>query len=273
MPATFDATAFAPSPFALSPPPRPKTSKVAIVGGGAALLAVLGGGIFYVSSVSRQKDQLRERAVAQTQEAENKRQATLRQERLDKATEEEKQTARQLSERVKQEQASAASQAAAEEKTRVEEKARLEAAAAQKAARKVAVPNAVQKAVPEKSVVIPPPAAEVNVAAYQKVSGTWTGSYICPQGPTAARMVVNATPQGVTAMFAFAVPNSKPGTFQLRGQYSPANGQLVLSFVQWGVQPPNYGPANMTGIVDLNQGTFAGRFLAPGCTTFSLRHQ
>jgi hypothetical protein len=86
-------------------------------------------------------------------------------------------------------------------------------------------------------------------------------------------MLINATPQGVAAVVAFAVPNGKPGSFLTNGVFNPANGQLVLRFVRWGVQPPNYLPANFAGTVDFNQNLITGRVIAPGCTTFAIRHQ
>lgn len=216
-------------------------------------MLVIAGGLFYSNSLSRQREAERQRIIVQRQEAENRRQAALRQEREEQTKAEEQRTAQELTERVKREQEESQAQADAE--------ARAKAVAAQKAAGQRAATVQQQQG--------RGPAAAGS--PYQRLSGTWRGSYICSQGQTATQLLIEATPQGVTAVLAFAVPNGKPGTFLMNGNFNPANGQLNLQFVRWGVRPPNYLPANLSGTVDLNQGVITGRVLAAGCSTFTIR--
>jgi serine/threonine-protein kinase len=259
-----------------APPPTPPVLKAPIskwvwIGGGSAAALLLAGGLFYSSSLARQRELERERIVAQQQEAENKRQAALRKDREDKAREEEQRTAQELTERVKKEQEEAESQIQAQARARAQQTTAAQRAAAQRAAQQAAQQATQQAGGPPSQ---PPPSSPAaNLTPYQRLNGTWAGSYICAQGPTAAQMLINATPQGVAAAFGFAVPNSKPGTFLMSGTFSPVNGQLNLRFVRWGNQPPNYLPANLTGTVDLNQNVITGRVLAPGCSTFVLRRK
>jgi serine/threonine protein kinase len=270
----------APPPPIPPPPPPPVAAKQGvpkglIAGGVAAAVLLVAGGIFYSNSVSRQHEIERERMVAQSREAENRRQAGIRQQREEEAKAEEQRTARELTERVKREQAESQTQAeaAAREKTAAAQRAAAQRAAAQRSAAAAAAVVPPQ----QKSVASPPqaqqPAAPSAANPYQKLNGMWRGTYICQQGQTAAQLLINANPQGVTAVMAFAVPNSQPGTFLMKGAFFPANSQINLNFVRWGNHPPNYTPANLMGTVDLNQGIISGRVLAAGCTTFVIRRQ
>ena len=214
----------------------------------------------YSNSLSRQREVERERMVAQRRDAENKRQAAIRQQREEEAKAEDQRTAQELTARVKREQEEAAAQ--------IQAQAKANAAAANKAAaQRAAAQSAAQAAAGQTS----RPGANMNAASYQKLNGLWSGVYACAQGQTAAQLLINATPQGVTAVMAFAVPNSKPGSFLMSGTFAPANGQLALQFVRWGNHPANYIPANLAGTVNFDQHTISGRVLAPGCTNFLLR--
>jgi hypothetical protein len=259
-PATQFATQYNPQ-FTPPPGPKPGPNKWALIGGGsAAAVLAIAGGLMYSSSVEHQHEVERQRTIAQRQDAENRRQAAIRQERDEQTKAEEERSARELTNRVKREQEAAEAQVQAEAKARnlatAEKSARL---AAQQAAQRAAQPNQAGQG--------------VNAPTYQKLNGMWRGTYICAQGQTAAQLLINATPQGVTAAMAFAVPNAKPGTFLMNGKFVPGNGQLTLQFVRWGNRPPNYSPADLTGTVDLNQGVITGRVIAPGCSTFVIRRQ
>jgi hypothetical protein len=256
--ATQVAPQFAPQ-FTPPPAPKPGLNKWVLIGGGsAAAVLAIAGGLMYSSSVSHQHELEQQRIIAQRQEAENRRQAAIRQEREEQTKAEEQRTAQELTDRVKREQQ------AAEAQVQADARARTQAAA------KVAAQRAAQRAAQQST---PQAGPAVNASAYQKLNGMWRGTYICAQGQTAAQLLINATPQGVTAAMAFAVPNGKPGTFLMNGNFFPGNGQLNLQFVRWGNRPPNYTPANLTGTVDLNQGVISGRVLAPGCSTFVIRRQ
>jgi hypothetical protein len=253
-----------PPPPTIPPPPAAKTSfpKGVLIGGGCAAVFLLAGGIFYSNSVSRQHEIERERIVAQGREAENRRQAAIRQQREEQAKAEEQSTAQELTARVKHEQEAAEKQAQDSARERA---LAAQRAAAQRAAAAAATAAATAAAQPKTT----KPA--LSSTAYQQLDGIWKGSYICAQGQTAMQVRMTATPQGVAAALAFSVPNSRPGTFLMNGVFNPANGQLNLQFVRWGVQPPNYQPANLSGTVDLGRQIISGRVLAPGCSTFILR--
>jgi hypothetical protein len=251
------------------PPPPPQLQKTklpkwGIVAGAAAALAVIVGGIMYSNSVAHDREVERQRIVQQRQEAEKQRQAAIRQEREAQAKAEEERTAQELTERVKREQQESQAQAAARAATQ---------AAAQAAAAARARAAAEERA---KNTAVLPPGPSVqpgNTNAFQRLTGRWSGTYICAQGQTAAELLINATPQGVRAVMAFAVPKSQPGSFLMDGTFSPATNQLFLKFVRWGYHPPNYTPANISGTVNLQQGTITGRVIAPGCSTFAIQRK
>jgi serine/threonine-protein kinase len=273
--ATQYAAQYAPHFTPAPPPPGPGVNKWMLMGGGSAVAVLaIAGGLMYSSSVSHQHELEQQRIIAQRQDAENKRQAAIRQQREEEIKAEEQRTARELTDRVKREQeaaeADAQAQARARNQAAAERSARLAAQQAAQRAAQQATQRGVQGGTQQQSGVAP----GVNTAnVYQRLNGMWRGTYVCAQGQTAAQVLINATPQGVTAAMAFAVPNAKPGTFLMSGNFAPSNGQLSLQFVRWGNRPANYLPANLVGTVDLNQGVITGRVIAPGCSTFVIRRQ
>jgi serine/threonine-protein kinase len=283
----------APPPVAPPPPvqpfvtpPVPVGPKWGLIGGGVAAAALLAGGLFYVNSVNQQREVDRQRMVLQRQDAEKKRQAAIQAEREQEAKAEEERNAQELTERVKREQ---------EEYQQEQEQERAKAAAAQRVARQRPVSNTQQapaavptptpsapaqptpaQPTPAAPSYVPPPQSQPEPAQtnyFQQLSGTWRGSYLCTQGQTEAEIVISASPKGINAVIAFAVPRSKPGSFFMNGYFLPATNQLFLRFVRWGNHPKNYVPANISGTVDLRQGAISGTVIAPGCSTIQLRRQ
>ena len=108
------------------------------------------------------------------------------------------------------------------------------------------------------------------------LTGTWTGSYTCPQGQgkTGLRLVIHAAPDGtLTATVDFyAIPGNPgvpSGSFTMTGTYSTAG--LDLRPGHWISRPPGYS------MVSLNAGPPAkgdtvlnGNVSHLGCTTFTV---
>jgi serine/threonine protein kinase len=105
------------------------------------------------------------------------------------------------------------------------------------------------------------------------LTGTWTGSYFCPQGQTGLRLVLKATSSGsLTATFTFyptstnvSVPS---GSFALTGSYSAKGFQLTPD--HWISKPQNYSMVGLDGAASSGDTALSGTIVSPGCTTFSV---
>jgi hypothetical protein len=105
------------------------------------------------------------------------------------------------------------------------------------------------------------------------LTGTWTGSYVCPQGRTGLRLALKATSGGgLTATFSFSptagnvsVPS---GSFALTGSYSAKGFQLTPD--HWISKPQNYSMVGLTGAANKSDTVLNGSIVSPGCTTFSV---
>jgi hypothetical protein len=105
------------------------------------------------------------------------------------------------------------------------------------------------------------------------LTGTWTGSYFCPQGQTGLRLTLKATPGGaLTATFSFyptATNVSVPsGSFALAGSYTARGFQLTPD--HWISKPQNYSMVGLTGAANSSDTALSGSIVSPGCTTFSV---
>jgi hypothetical protein len=106
-----------------------------------------------------------------------------------------------------------------------------------------------------------------------RLTGTWTGSYVCPQGQTGLRLALKAASGGgLTATFSFyptggnvSVPS---GSFALTGSYSAAGFQLTPD--HWISKPQNYSMVGLTGAANKSDSVLSGSVVSPGCTTFSV---
>ena len=106
------------------------------------------------------------------------------------------------------------------------------------------------------------------------LTGTWTGTYFCPQGWTGLRLVLKATSSGsLTATFSFYATKSNvsvpSGSFALAGSYSAKGFQLTPD--HWISKPQNYSMVGLTGgAPSSNDTVLSGSIVSPGCTTFSV---
>jgi serine/threonine protein kinase len=105
------------------------------------------------------------------------------------------------------------------------------------------------------------------------LTGTWTGSYFCPQGQTGLRLTLRATSGGgLTATFSFyptATNVSVPsGSFALTGSYTATGFQLTPD--HWISKPQNYSMVGLTGAANASDTALSGSIVSPGCTTFSV---
>jgi serine/threonine protein kinase len=106
-----------------------------------------------------------------------------------------------------------------------------------------------------------------------RLTGTWTGTYVCPQGQTGLRLALKATASGsLTATFSFyptasnvSVPS---GSFALTGSYSAKGFQLSPD--HWISKPQNYSMVGLAGAANKRDTVLSGSILSPGCTTFSV---
>lgn len=120
-----------------------------------------------------------------------------------------------------------------------------------------------------------PPAAASPESA--QLNGTWTGTYLCRQGPTGLSLVIQAAPGGtLRAVFNFyAVPQNRSvpsGSFTMTGTYSAAGVHLFRS--RWITQPTGYIMTNLSADPPAGGGTrLTGTVTTPGmtgCTVFAV---
>jgi hypothetical protein len=116
----------------------------------------------------------------------------------------------------------------------------------------------------------PKPKAPTNPFA----SGdNWSGTYQCgAKSSTATLKVTKVAGNSVSAIFDFKTGTGKSGSFQMAGQYVPAQKQLSLSPGAWVVQPAGVSQISLDGNVSADNRTYSGKATGPNCTTFSLRH-
>ena len=104
----------------------------------------------------------------------------------------------------------------------------------------------------------------------------WSGSYVCPQGPTHLdlRILDGSTDQRVTAIFDLDFGQGKTrGRFLLSGAYDPAQGSIVLTPGIWLEQPPGWMTVGMRGQVSLHKNIFHGRIEGAPCGAFRVVRQ
>jgi hypothetical protein len=107
-----------------------------------------------------------------------------------------------------------------------------------------------------------------------RLTGTWTGTYFCPQGWTGLRLALKATSNGsLTATFTFYATQSNvsvpSGSFALTGSYSAKGFQLTPD--HWITMPAGYSMVGLTAGPPSKNGTaLNGSVVGGGCTTFSV---
>jgi hypothetical protein len=106
------------------------------------------------------------------------------------------------------------------------------------------------------------------------LTGTWTGTYYCPQGWTGLQLLLTATSSGsLTATFNFYATGSNlsvpSGSFALTGSYSASGFQLTPD--HWISKPLGYSMVGLSGAAPSSNDTVLnGNIVSPGCTTFSV---
>jgi hypothetical protein len=108
-------------------------------------------------------------------------------------------------------------------------------------------------------------------------AGTWSGSYICPQGVTGLTLFVD--PRSGDAVFSFyPLPNNPDvasGEFTMLGHFDARSEQFVLVPDGWHERPSGYVMVGLIGQIDAVTRHFVGTVwstsrLAP-CRTFDLQ--
>lgn len=119
-----------------------------------------------------------------------------------------------------------------------------------------------------------PQAGGEDAARLTMLTGTWSGTYMCSQGVRGVTLQMVATSdQKIGALLQFAVPNSQPGSYFMRGTFNPADNRLSLKFMTWKYQPQGYTGADVSGVVNFQGREYRGVVLQPGCAAFSVRKQ
>ena len=257
-----------PVPFAPTPAPPRKTTApfwkthrgATIAAGAAAIVIAIVVAVLYSNQIAEQKEREREELVRQQEQAESKRQELLEEDRKRQAAQDDQAGIRELEQKLQEEEEAAKRDAQNGSAHRP---------------RPSGAPDTQTQA--EDKPAPPPPASSSNNAppSYaQQLSGIWRGTYLCVTGLNQMELNIRAAPTGkVAALVRFRVPNGRPGAYYTQGVFSPQSRQLSLFFTGWQYHPPNYIPANIAGIVNLEQGTMAGSVIVMGCTTFAAHRQ
>jgi Protein kinase domain len=119
-----------------------------------------------------------------------------------------------------------------------------------------------------------PDAGPGSALSPARLTGTWTGTYFCPQGWTGLRLVLKAASNGtLAATFDFYPSNGHSGvpsgSFTLTGSYSAQGFRLRPG--HWISEPPDYLMVGLKALAPGNNDTtLTGTVTGPGCTTFSV---
>ena len=106
------------------------------------------------------------------------------------------------------------------------------------------------------------------------LTGTWVGTYVCSQGETGLRLVIQAAASGVlTATFNFYAVPSNPGvptgSFTMTGSYAyPAGVKLTQG--QWINQPSGYLMVDLTASPPTRDGTVLNGTITSCSSNFTL---
>lgn len=116
--------------------------------------------------------------------------------------------------------------------------------------------------------------AKELIANPKKISGEWSGHYICGQGNTAFTLLIDAVKNGVMkATFNFYVNGSAKepsGSFTLQGKFTSGKN-FDLSPVAWIKRPSGYGMVGLKGTKYGNR--LAGTIKSRTCSSFELHKQ
>lgn len=115
--------------------------------------------------------------------------------------------------------------------------------------------------------------APTSASAQAAISGTWQGTYECPQGVTGLTLtIVGDTPSNLAGNFRFypTPDNTRPasGDYEVAISFDPANLRVDVQGTRWIDQPPGYEFANLRGVLQGRQ--LIGTVENPGCGAFEL---
>jgi hypothetical protein len=112
------------------------------------------------------------------------------------------------------------------------------------------------------------------------LNGTWDGSYICGQGLTKLRLVIEAkSTTEINAVFLFSPhpqnPNVPSGRFRMVGtlevfKSSDIPDLLDLKATTWINRPSGYMTVDLRGDISKSQRKITGNVVNPGCSTFEV---
>ena len=114
-------------------------------------------------------------------------------------------------------------------------------------------------------------AAEVSAA-----TGSWQGTYVCPQGVTNLTLDIDAaTANRVTAVFTFAAAASNPGVpagcFEMAGKFNAQTHHLMLEPGRWLLKPTGFITVGLSGDISPDGVSMSGQIISPGCGAFYLQ--
>jgi hypothetical protein len=112
------------------------------------------------------------------------------------------------------------------------------------------------------------------------LNGTWEGSYICRQGLTKLKLIIEAkSTTNIDAVFLFSAhpqnPNTPSGRFRMQGTLevfsSPDIPDLLDSkATTWINQPSGFETVDLRGDVSSSRRKITGNVVNPGCSTFEV---
>ena len=121
----------------------------------------------------------------------------------------------------------------------------------------------------------PPPEVATPEAGQGSLTGTWSGTYTCPQGVTQLNLGLVQKPDGaINGIFEFSpAPGDEgagAGSFTLAGRVSGSS--LILRGDRWIDRPANYEMVDLTARLSASDpDVIRGEISAPGCGGFIVR--
>lgn len=116
------------------------------------------------------------------------------------------------------------------------------------------------------------PAAAQDGAPDARAGGEWTGKYVCRQGVTGLRLVIQSSGENAKAVFHFfglpENPRVPEGCYTMTGTFSRTSGNLTLTGVRWLKSPgPRFVMVGIQGTVDADGRNLSGNVVgAPNCS-------
>lgn len=115
-------------------------------------------------------------------------------------------------------------------------------------------------------------AAAQGAGPEARAAGEWTGKYVCRQGVTGLRLLLDLDGETATAVFHFfSLPENRrvpEGCYTMTGAFSRTSGNLTLTGVSWIKSPgPRYVMVGIQASVDAEGRSLSGNVVgAPSCS-------